>query len=142
MRGFAESSQANDLEGLRLFIEACRADDRIVFAGIFLKADGSHVGNIKLGPIDPVHKTASIGIIIGEKDQWGKGLATEAIRLMADYAFTRQGVLKLTAGSIGSNKGSIKAFLHCGFEIEGVQRSQLAFEEDREDKVYLGKVKF
>lgn len=47
--------------------------------GIFLKSNNTHIGNIKLGFIDPNHHTGQMGLLIGEKQQWGKGFATEAI---------------------------------------------------------------
>src|SRR3990167_3633923 len=49
--------------------------------------DPMHVGNVKLGPINGYHRYGDIGILIGERDRWGRGYATEAIELLAGYAF-------------------------------------------------------
>ena len=48
--------------------------------GIFLKKTKSHIGNIKLGPINFIHKFAEISYFIGEKELWGKGYATKVIK--------------------------------------------------------------
>ena len=48
--------------------------------GIFLKENNNHIGNIKLGPINFIHKTAEISYFIGEKDLWGKSYTTMVIK--------------------------------------------------------------
>ena len=56
-----------------------------------------HIGNIKLGMIDFHHGTAEIGLMIGDKNAWGKGIATEAIQLTIEVAKQLE-LRKLTAG--------------------------------------------
>lgn len=87
--------------------------------GVCLKETGRHIGNIKIGNIHPVHKHADVGLIIGDKALWGKGLATEAIRLVVNYAFDILKLHKLFAGILEHNKGSLKAFLKAGFKEAG-----------------------
>lgn len=87
--------------------------------GIYLK-DGRHIGNVKIGHVDAVHKHADIGIIIGDKREWGKGYAAEAIALAGDYAFAKLGLHKLWAGIYANNIGSYKTFLKAGYRVAGV----------------------
>ena len=47
-----------------------------------------------------------IGIMIGEKDCWGNGFATECIELVANYAFDVLNLHKLTAGCYANHAGS------------------------------------
>lgn len=91
--------------------------DRLLL-GIFLKENGQHIGNIKLA-IEGHHQRGDIGIIIGDKTQWGKGYAAEAILLLKAYAFHTLQLVKLTAGCYETNQGSEKAFLKAGFVREG-----------------------
>lgn len=58
-----------------------------------------HIGNIKIGPINPHHNYADISYFIGEKSLWGKGIATEAIQLILKYAFEELKLHKVTAGT-------------------------------------------
>ena len=105
------------------------------------RASGDHIGNIKIGPISDAHKTAAVGLVIGEAAWWGKGVATETITSLSDWGFTALNLAKITAGSYASNPGSIRAFLSCGFVQEGVQRSQVLLSTGlRDDVVLLGKV--
>jgi len=108
---------------------------------IVVRDSGAHIGNIKIGPINVAHATAAIGLVIGESEWWGQGVATEVIAALSDWGFTDLGLAKITAGSYASNGGSIKAFLSCGFMQEGRQRAQVTLDSgERDDVILLGKV--
>src|SRR3972149_2198414 len=72
--------QKHTVRTLRSYILHVNSSNN-VFLAIVLKDGDRHIGNIKIGSINPVHHTADIGIIIGDKSCWGKGYGTEAIRL-------------------------------------------------------------
>ncbi|MBX9567002.1 GNAT family N-acetyltransferase [Aeromonas hydrophila] len=78
-----------------------------------------HIGNVKLSSIDKNHNRVDLGIMIGDKDYWGKGIATEVIKIVTDYCFSQLNIHKITAGAYGNNHASINAFLKNGFIIEG-----------------------
>ena len=133
-------SPPKSLDELTIFLNAVNDSDDSLMLGIFLKSDGHHIGNIKLGPIDFKHTTGEIGLLIGDRDHWGKGYASIAIKLLSDFAFTKLGLYKLTAGCYGSNQGSLRAFLNAGFVEEGRRTDQYGLDGQREDAVLLGKV--
>lgn len=128
------------LEGLKDDIRKILADPKTIFLAIIQKDNNKHIGNIKLGPIDPQHKVGSIGIMIGDKSSWGKGFATEAVRLLTDYAFGMLTLHKVTAGAYENNLGSIKAFLKLGFFEEGRLKEHVLFDGDYIDKVLVAKL--
>jgi [ribosomal protein S5]-alanine N-acetyltransferase len=125
---------------LASFIAAMNDSRHSLFLGMFLDDGLTHIGNIKLGPIDSNHGVGDIGILIGARESWGKGLATEAICLLRDHAFASLKLAKLTAGCYASNEGSQKAFVKSGFLIEGRRIAQVAFKGRREDATLLGLV--
>ncbi len=130
--------EAHTIEALRTYVESCGRKDNEHLMGIFEKVDGRHVGNIKLGPVHPRHRYASIGLIIGEKDCWGRGYATEAISLVVRFAFERLKLRKLTAGVIQGNEASLRAFQRNSFVIEGVRRKQNFCAGAWRDETLLG----
>ena len=128
-------------ETLREYIVNKQGDSLNAFFAIVLKEGNRHIGNIKLGPIDSNHRLADIGILIGEKDCWGKGYASEAISLVVGYAFNTLSLHKVTAGCYAPNKGAIRAFEKIGFIQEGVRKAHCIFEGDYVDDVLLGLVR-
>lgn len=130
----------HSIESLREYVSARIMDRDNVFLAIVLKDGDRHIGNIKLGPINWIHRFADIGILIGEKDCWGKGYAAEAIKLLSGYAFDVLNLHKLTAGCYDLNQGSLKAFQKVGFEIEGVRRQQFYSGDRYVDHILLGLV--
>lgn len=133
-------SSPQTLVDLECFVNEVNDSGNSLMLGIFLNSDKAHIGNIKLGPVDPNHSTGDIGLLIGERAHWGKGFASKAIRLLSDYAFEELGLIKLTAGCYGSNEGSRRAFLNVGFVEEGRRIHQCYLNGQREDAVLLGKV--
>jgi len=127
----------HDLGSLRDYIASCNDSEASMLLGICL-TDGTHVGNIKLGPIDPYHQHAAIGLLIGERDLWGQGYATEAIAALTAHAFGQLGLLKLYAGCYASNVGSARAFLKAGWIEEGRNWAHWRSDGGREDNVQLG----
>ena len=128
----------NSLEALREYVAGKTGDRDNVFLAIVLKEGDRHIGNIKLGPINWIHRFADVGLLLGEKDCWGKGYATEAIRLVVDYAFSKLNLHKLTAGCYDLNQGSIKAFQKAGFVVEGVRKQHYFCDAAYIDAVLLG----
>lgn len=125
-------------EALRDYVRSVNCSESNLLLGIFSRSGNLHVGNIKLGPIDWRHLRAEVGLLIGDKTVWGRGFASEAIRLMARYAFESLHLSKLTAGCYAGHAGSAKAFLKAGFSLEATLPSHLVFEGRRVDKQVFG----
>ena len=132
---------SNNMEKLKEDVRQKLDNRNIFFLAIIRKDTDRHIGNIKLGPIDWNHLLADVGVMIGDIDSWGQGCATEAIGLLACYAFQELNLHKLTAGYYAANKGSEKAFLNNGFRVEGVRKRHRICEGEYMDTVILGLLK-
>ena len=64
------------------------------------------------------------GIVIGEKGSWGKGYATETMRLRTRYAFRELNLHKLVTEVDAENDASRKALERNGYRTVGVRREQ------------------
>ena len=113
------------IEDLREYVSSSQLNREEMLFGIFARENEQHIGNIKVGPRDPLHLTASIGILIGETQFWSKGIATESIVLASNWAFREFNCAKVTAGCHASNLGSLRAFMKAGFKVEGFLQSQV-----------------
>jgi ribosomal-protein-alanine N-acetyltransferase len=108
------------IENVRKFIESVLVSNNNYFFAIIDVETDKHIGNIKLGPINTFHKRGDIGILIGDKNYWGKGIGTEAIFLISEFAFNNLNLDKVMAGCYANNIGSYKSFFKCGFVEEGL----------------------
>ncbi len=109
----------------------------IIFA-ICDKKNKKHIGNIKLGGINWIHRFADLGIMIGDKNYWGKGYGQEACRMFLEYAFKRLNLNKVILGVYGNHKSAIKTYQKVGFRIEGRIKELLYFESKYQDKIIMG----
>lgn len=133
---FAEHTEAST----RAFVGAQRDDANALFLGIRSKSLAMrHVGNIKLAPIDRRHGLGEIGLLIGERSAWGRGIASDAIAALALIARDELSLRKLTAGCYASNVGSEKAFRNAGFEVEARRRDHFLLDGRPEDLVLMAK---
>jgi RimJ/RimL family protein N-acetyltransferase/methionyl-tRNA formyltransferase len=122
---------------LRSFVRGINASADSILFGIF-GPSGQHLGNIKIGPINATHRRAEVGIVCGDRLQWGKGYASRAIRLASAHAFDSLGLLRLTAGCYEANAGSIGAFRKAGYEIEGRMAGYWDSEGERVAQMLMG----
>ncbi len=126
------------MEALRIYLKEHEQKNDEPWFAICLQEDDRHIGNIKLGPIWFYHRTADISYFVGEKEYWGQGIATEAIRLVVRFAFEVVGLCKLGAETYARNIGSQKALENNGFVREGVFKKQVFSGGTREDTFRFG----
>jgi RimJ/RimL family protein N-acetyltransferase len=95
---------------------------------ICLSENSLHVGNIYIRNIDYISRRGAFHILIGERDQRGKGLGQAATRLAIQYVFQDLGLNRLELGVLEENKAAIHVYEKCGFIHEGKLR-QYVFKE-------------
>jgi len=128
------------IENIRDYVISMQGDADNCFFAILLREKDRHMGNIKLGPIRWTHRLGEISLIIGEKECWGKGYATEVIELIVQHAFETLNLHKVTAGCYSTNTGSIKAFQKAGFEIEGKRKDHFYDRGTYVDHILFGRI--
>lgn len=84
--------------------------------GIYILSNKKYIGNIKLSNTDD-SLGSEIGLMIGDKEEWGKGYSTEAICCIEKFAYSIDSITTLRAGVHKANPASLKAFLKNGFTI-------------------------
>lgn len=80
------------------------------------------VGDCALFDIDHAAGTAELGLIIGEKDCWNRGYATETVALLARYAFDIQGLTSVILHVYDFNERAVAAYRKAGFHEIGRRR--------------------
>lgn len=119
------------------FVKKIKEDTNSILFAICDNSD-KHIGNIKIGPINPIHKKADISFFIGEKSYWSKGCTYEAVSLVKEYAFDVLKLHKLCAGVYENNIASVKMLERNGFKIEGIKKKEGLVDNKWSDIYILG----
>ena len=84
--------------------------------------DGSGVGGIAAEPGEGERRrSAEVGYWLGEPF-WGRGIATEVLRAVTEYAFATFDIIRLEAGVFGWNPASARVLEKAGYTLEGRMR--------------------
>jgi len=129
----------SEFDERRWLIEAPERGD-IIFT-IIDKATGQPIGNCRFGGIDFKNQRAESGILIGEKDYWGKGYGKEALELLVDYGFTELNLNSIYTLVISSNERSIKTHKQIGFREQGRIRQRIFMKNKFYDMIYFDLLK-
>jgi RimJ/RimL family protein N-acetyltransferase len=103
-----------------------------------VEADGRVAGSIGLVLKDDVYrKSIEIGYFIGE-EFWGKGIATEAVRLLLEHISVNFDAVRIYAEVFAYNKSSMRVLEKNGFYLECV-RKKAAFKNNQvvDDYVFV-----
>tara|TARA_B100000795_G_C22717446_1_gene406054 strand:- start:388 stop:906 length:519 start_codon:yes stop_codon:yes gene_type:complete len=131
----------HSIKDIKKFVkEKNKSKDEFLY-GIFIKNNdlNVHIGNIKLGPINFLHKNAYLSYFIGEKELWGKGYTTLAIKEIIKIA-KKMGLKKIKAGLSENNIGSKNVLIKNNFKLEGKLQSELIYNGKRINHSLFGKV--
>lgn len=104
------------LDNCRAYVRSNNESANAVLWRILAGADG-HVGNIRL-EINHKHWRGELALIVGRPDLQGRGIGTESICMVSEYAIETLNLHKLTCGIYAKNVASIKAFERNGFRVE------------------------
>jgi diamine N-acetyltransferase len=111
-------------------------DPNVVEFTIFERATLRPIGKNNLD-LDRTNRTATFGILIGEKDCWGKGYGTETARLMLDYGFTLLGLHNIMLSVDSYNERAIRAYRRAGFKEIGRRREARRRGDQVYDVIYM-----
>lgn len=114
------SGQLVSLEGEKKYLENT-ANEEALFAIVLLEND-KIIGTVSLEGISHIHRKATLGIFIGDKEYLSKGYGTEAIRLILDYGFNYLNLNSIKLDVLAINGRAIKCYEKCGFKEYGRRR--------------------
>lgn len=100
--------------------EAPEPADIAFFSAVEL-ATGELAGEALLWGIDPHNRSANIGISLRPAFR-GRGLGTDALRVLCRYGFAIRGFHRLQLETLADNHAMMKVAHQAGFTREGVRR--------------------
>ena len=75
--------------------------------------------------VDAIHRSAALGIAMQNKRYWGKGLGTEAIRLLIDFGFNIINLHRIYLTVFENNLRAQRVYEKVGFTKIGRQRDAI-----------------
>ena len=105
---------------------------------IRLRDEEQILGTVGLDEIEWTNRVASLGIGIGDSENWGKGYGTEATRLLVDYAYNELNLYRLQLTVFEFNARAISLYEKMGFRREGNFREFIERDGKRHDMLLYG----
>ena len=100
--------------------------------------EGTPIGRIFYEHLDTKHQRAEVGMLIGEKEQWGRGYGTDAMIAFLDYLFNELGLHRVYTHVQSYNTRSLRLHEKCGFTQEGVLRHHSFTRGEYYDDLMMG----
>jgi RimJ/RimL family protein N-acetyltransferase len=136
MKGIVTSGY--DINNLSSYVKKKIENKYTHFFAIILKSNNLHIGNIKLDFHDSKSNLSELGILIGNKTYWGKGIARESCKLVLDFGFRELKLRKIFLAVFENNISAIKAYESLGFKTEGKLIKHVSVEGVLYDKYLMG----
>lgn len=99
---------------------------------VVLKENGKMIGTAGLTTYDAKNSVAEVGYVINP-DYHGRGIGTEALGAIINFAFCELGVNRVEARYIKENTASLKVMEKCSMTCEGIQRQKMFIKGEYRD---------
>ncbi|MBZ2198336.1 GNAT family N-acetyltransferase [Occultella gossypii] len=102
-------------------------------------ASGAVVGEAVLNDYDPNASSCNFRILIGSAGR-GRGLGTEATRLITDHGLDVIGLHRIGLDVFSFNPAGRRAYEKAGFVFEGTKRDAAIFDGERIDEHFMSRL--
>jgi RimJ/RimL family protein N-acetyltransferase len=86
-----------------------------------------------------VHRTADMGLLIGDRSRWGQGYGLEAWSALMAHLFAMHDMRKVTGGALRPNIGMISIMERSGMHLEAVRARQEIVDGTEEDVLHFAR---
>lgn len=136
--GLDSGKKPSTISELDQYVTRCISEPNVIMFAICDVKENKHIGNIKLDAFDSSARTCQLGLLIGDKNSWGKGIGKEACRMAINYAFSELNMRKVLLAVYANNPNAKRLYESLGFKLEGTLREQVFANGEYFDKHYMG----
>jgi RimJ/RimL family protein N-acetyltransferase len=136
-RTFGDIPHGVTVEEMTALYDQWAVDTKSYWFIIYDRATWQPVGHIDLFEIDWRSRTATLGLLIGEATARGRGLGSETVSLMLDYAFTALGLNSVMLLVDSFNLAGQAAYRKAGFREFGRRRQGSLLNGTLHDLIYM-----
>lgn len=136
----SEAAYPYSVRAIKAWIEKDQQQDPPPFAMFLIRTleDDRLIGDIGLDSVRNGHGDTFVGIGIGERQYWGKGYGSDAMRLVLRYAFTELNLHRVSLDVFEYNPRAMRSYEKVGFKHEGRLRGVLHRAGRRWDLIFMG----
>ena len=136
----SEAAFPHSIQAIKKWIEKDFEQDPLPFSVFLIRTleDDRLIGDIGLDSVRNGHGDTFVGIGIGEREYWGKGYGSDAMRVILRYAFTEQNLHRVSLNVFEYNPRAIRSYEKVGFKHEGRSRGVLHRAGRRWDLIFMG----
>ena len=120
----------------RLFEDRERSSLDDSFA-VHWEGEDEPVGVVSLANINQANSAADLSVIVGDEKDRDRGLGTEAIRILLEYAFEDLGLNRVGLSVFEFNETAIHAYEKLGFKREGRLRKAIWRDGEFHDAILM-----
>lgn len=100
--------------------------------------EGVHIGSCSYRDVNPITRTATIGIAIMDKNYWSKGYGTDTLQVLLRFLFLKLNLNRVQLDTWSGNTRAIRAYEKCGFVLEGRLRQNEYVDGQYYDTIVMG----
>lgn len=104
--------------------------DAFVYKAVDVET-GNVVGHISLGGLSWKNRSSRISrVLVGKEDRHRKGIGQQMTKAALKIGFEELGLHRISLGVYSNNKPALNTYVKCGFNIEGVSRDILWYNNE------------
>ena len=115
-KNIKSAKNQKNIYNLKAYIKKRMNKQDIIFLAIIVKKNKIHIGNIKFEPVDMNNSIATMGILIGDYNWRGKGVASEVLISCSNWLYKNKNINKIILGVDKKNISAINAYKKSNFK--------------------------
>lgn len=127
--------RTHTLESCLAYMNSFEGTPNYFWACVTREPNIEHIGNIN-AYVDTRNKVGDVGVLIGEKNYWGKGYGLEVFVAVTNYLFRENHVRKVTAGTVAANTGMVRIMEKAGMKEDGRRIRHVLLDGQEFDVIY------
>jgi RimJ/RimL family protein N-acetyltransferase len=137
-RGLDTIVKPYPMEMLHKYVNEIVSDENTYMFMVVAKDSGKSIGTAKIHGINKKNGTCNLGMMLGNKNYWGKGYGQDTYMTAIDFAFTHLKIRKIWEAANENNIASLSMCAKAGFQEEGRLKEQVLSDGKYIDKILLG----
>lgn len=141
--GSASAYQNNNpLEDLEAFYEKNLTAQPLWENGrvfmVYTKSTGVPIGKCDYRSLNPITRTAEIGVSIGEREYWGQGYGHDILYTLLKHLFHTLNLERVQLDTWSGNSQALRLYEKAGFKVEGRLRKNEYVQGNHYDTILMG----